>query len=152
MNRAALLTRAAPQTRADAGYLVALFGVVATLIWIGVFKFTPTEAEAIRPLVASHPLMSWLYGIWSVQGVSNLIGIAELLVALGLVLSLRYPPLGLYAGAAASLIFLVTLSFLFTLPGVWKWVDGVPVINFFLFKDVVFLGVSLTAMSRSRAA
>ncbi|MGB6188285.1 DUF417 family protein [Aeromonas molluscorum] len=139
-------------TRADAGYLVALFGVVATLIWIGVFKFTPTEAQAIRPMVASHPLMSWLYGIWSVQGVSNLIGIAELLVALGLVLSLRYPPLGLYAGAAASLIFLVTLSFLFTLPGVWKWVDGVPVINFFLFKDVVFLGVSLTAMSRSRAA
>lgn len=46
----------------DKGFLVALAGVVLTLLWIGVFKFTPTEAAAIKPLVASHPLMSWLYG------------------------------------------------------------------------------------------
>lgn len=151
MNRAALLTRAAPLTRADAGYLVALFGVVATLIWIGVFKFTPTEAEAIRPLVASHPLMSWLYGIWSVQGVSNLVGIAELVVALALLLSLRYRLAGVYGGLGACIIFLMTLSFIFTLPGAWRWVDGMPIVDFFLLKDLVLLGVSLTVINRSRA-
>lgn len=34
----------------DKGFLVALAGVVLTLLWIGVFKFTPTEAAAIKPL------------------------------------------------------------------------------------------------------
>ena len=72
----------------ERGYLVGLAGVVLTLLWIGVFKFTPTEAEAIRPLVESHPLMNWMFSILSVQGVSNLIGITEIIVAIGMVLSL----------------------------------------------------------------
>ena len=41
-------------------------------------KFTAYEAGAIQPLVASSPLMSWLYAIFSVQATSNLIGVAEI--------------------------------------------------------------------------
>ncbi|MEG2830628.1 MAG: DUF417 family protein, partial [Edwardsiella sp. (in: enterobacteria)] len=54
-------------------------------------------------------------------------------------------------GLAASVIFLVTLSFMFTTPGVFKVVDGVPVTEFFLFKDLAFLGISLSIAERSRA-
>ena len=43
--------------RHDKGFLVALGGVVLILLWIGVFKFTPTEAAAIRPLVASKKIL-----------------------------------------------------------------------------------------------
>ncbi|MCS3456685.1 putative membrane protein YkgB [Aeromonas sp. BIGb0405] len=145
------LARAKPVTREESGYLVGLAGVLLILVWLGIFKFTPTEAEAIRPLVASHPLMSWLYGIWSVQGVSNLVGIAELVVALALLLSLRYRLAGVYGGLGACIIFLMTLSFIFTLPGAWRWVDGMPIVDFFLLKDLVLLGVSLTVINRSRA-
>ena len=74
--------------RHDRGFLIALAGVVLTLLWIGVFKFTPTEAAAIRPLVASHPLMSWLYAVLSEQAVSNLIGLVEILIACGLIAGL----------------------------------------------------------------
>ena len=37
------------------GYYVSLFGTVVILLWIGLFKFTPTEAAAIRPLLEHHP-------------------------------------------------------------------------------------------------
>ncbi|MGF1872209.1 DUF417 family protein [Photobacterium indicum] len=133
----------------EKGYLVALSGVVLTLLWIGVFKFTPTEAEAIRPLVESHPLMNWMFSILSVQGVSNLIGITEIIVAIGMVVGVWKPKVGYWSGLAAVVIFITTLSFLFTLSGVWKIVDGVPVTEFFIFKDVVFLGVAWLSVERS---
>ncbi|MCL1145391.1 YkgB family protein [Shewanella marinintestina] len=134
----------------ERGYLVGLAGVVLTLLWIGVFKFTPTEAEAIRPLVESHPLMNWMFSILSVQGVSNLIGITEIIVAIGMVVGICKPKIGYWSGLAAIVIFITTLSFLFTLPGVWKIVDGVPVTDFFILKDVVFLGIAWFSVERSR--
>ncbi|WP_421319019.1 DUF417 family protein [Aeromonas veronii] len=136
----------------DKGFLVALAGVVMTLLWIGVFKFTPTEAAAIKPLVASHPLMSWLYGPLSEQSVSNLIGVVEIVIAIGLVVGLWQPRIGYWSSMGAIVTFLATLSFLLTLTGVWKVVDGVPVTEFFLFKDLVFLGVVLHYQHRIRAS
>ncbi|WP_421235218.1 DUF417 family protein [Aeromonas enteropelogenes] len=135
----------------DKGFLIALAGVVLTLLWIGVFKFTPTEAAAIKPLVVSHPLMSWLYGPLSEQGVSNLIGLAEILIAIRLIVGLWQPRIGYWSSMGAIVTFLVTLSFLLTLTGVWKVVDGVPVTEFFIFKDLVFLGVVLHYQHRIRA-
>lgn len=136
----------------DKGFLVALAGVVLTLLWIGVFKFTPTEAAAIKPLVASHPMMSWLYGPLSEQSVSNLIGVVEIVIAIGLVVGLWQPRIGYWCSMWAIVTFLATLSFLLTLTGVWKVVDGVPVTEFFLFKDLVFLGVVLHYQHRIRAS
>ncbi|GIU23608.1 DUF417 family protein [Shewanella sp. MBTL60-007] len=134
----------------ERGYLVGLVGVVLTLLWIGIFKFTPTEAEAIRPLIESHPLMNWLFSILSVQGVSNLIGITEIIVAIGMVVGIWKPKVGYWSGLAAMAIFITTLSFLFTLPGVWKLVDGVPVTEFFILKDIVFLGISWLSIEKSK--
>lgn len=127
--------------RYDKGFLVALGGVVLILLWIGVFKFTPTEAAAIRPLVASHPLMSWLYIFLSEQGVSNLIGLVEIATAIGLVAGLWQPRLGYWSSWGAVVTFVATLSFLLTAPGVWKLVDGVPTTEFFILKDLALLGV-----------
>lgn len=137
--------------RYDKGFLVALGGVVLTLLWIGVFKFTPTEAAAIRPLVASHPLMNWLYSLLSEQGVSNLIGLVEIVIATGLVVGLWLPRIGYWSGWGAVVTFVATLSFLLTVPGVWKLVDGVPVTEFFILKDLVLLGVVWHYLNMSRA-
>jgi len=49
-------------------------------------KFTPAEADGIQPLVAHSPFMSWMYLVVSKQGVSNFIGVVELLIALLLAL------------------------------------------------------------------
>ncbi len=67
------------------GYKLGVFGVVLVLLWIGIFKFTPTEAAAIEPLIKNHPLMGWAYNFLSVQMVSNLVGFSEIVVAGGLI-------------------------------------------------------------------
>ncbi|MGL4417979.1 MAG: DUF417 family protein, partial [Plesiomonas shigelloides] len=57
---------------------------------------------------------------------------------------------GYWSGWAATITFLVTLSFLFTLPGAWKVVDGVLTTEFFIFKDLVFLGVAIQTITLHR--
>jgi putative oxidoreductase len=39
------------------------YGLVVIIAWFGAFKFTPAEAQAIQPLVANSPLLSWLYAV-----------------------------------------------------------------------------------------
>ncbi len=56
------------------GFNIAVVGTAIILIWIGLFKFTPTEAKGIQDVVKNSPFMSWLNTIFSIQGVSNLIG------------------------------------------------------------------------------
>ena len=131
------------------GYNIAVLGVVIVLIWIGIFKFTPTEAKAIEPLVRNHFLMSWLYNITSVQGVSNLIGSVEIVAAVFLLLHFFWRKAGVVGGILSAFIFLFTLSFLFTTPGVSKPVDSMPVTDFFILKDIMGLGISLMVIGKS---
>lgn len=123
------------------GFYVSYLGTCVILLWIGIFKFTPTEAEAIRPLVKNHPLMSWMYDCFSVQAVSGIIGTVEIVTALLLLLGLRWRTGRMIGGLLVIVTFLLTLSFLFTTPGVWKMVDGIPVTDFFVLKDLVMLGL-----------
>ena len=132
------------------GFYVALYGVVAILFWIGFFKYHPDEAAAIQGIVASSPLMAWLYDVASVNQVSAAIGTAEIIVGL---LVAAYPiskKAGLVGGGLASVIFLTTTSFLLTTPGVLH-VSSLSgdtlafpsLFGGFLAKDLVLLGASL---------
>ncbi|WP_027378252.1 DUF417 family protein [Chryseobacterium daeguense] len=132
---------------ARAGYYISLFGAALILLWIGIFKFTPTEAAAIKPLIENHFLTFFVYNFTSVQAVSNTIGVIEIIIALLLLFSLKFASLKKFAGIGMILTFLVTLSYLFTTPGVWKIVDGVPVTDFFILKDLMLLGFGLMILN-----
>src|SRR5258708_27035893 len=70
------------QSRLEAtGIVVSRYGLVVVLLLIGALKFTPGEAAGIQPLVAHSPLISWMYGLLSIQGVSNVIGAIEIATA-----------------------------------------------------------------------
>ncbi|MDE5432608.1 hypothetical protein BAX95_17520 [Elizabethkingia meningoseptica] len=125
------------------GYYISLYGIVVILLWIGIFKFTPTEAASIKPLVENHPLMGWLYHLLSLQGVSNLIGAVEIITAISIVFAPYRPLFRTIASAGILVTFITTLSFLLTTPGMWKIVDGIPVTDFFILKDLVSLGFGL---------
>ena len=125
------------------GYYISLFGAALILLWIGIFKFTPTEAQGIKSLVENHFLTFFVYKIASVQAVSNAIGAIEIIIALLLIFSVKFAFLKRYAGIGMIVTFLVTLSYLFTTPGVWKIVDGVPITDFFILKDLMLLGFGL---------
>ncbi|MET2899984.1 DUF417 family protein [Vibrio rotiferianus] len=132
------------------GYSLGVLGVALVLAWIGIYKFTPTEADLIKPLVENHPAMGWLYSIISVQAVSNLIGAVEIIVAIGLVVGLKNRKIGFFSGVFATVIFLSTLSFLITTPNTWKVSDGILITNFFLVKDILFLAISISVIEKNR--
>jgi uncharacterized membrane protein YkgB len=124
------------------------YGLTLVLFWIGGMKFTAYEAEGIYPFVAHSPLMSWAYRVFSVERFSALLGVTEIAVALLIAsrpLSARAAVLG---SAAAVGMFLTTLSFLFTTPGVWEAsAGGFPALSVvpgqFLVKDLVLCGAAL---------
>ena len=136
----------------ELGIGVLRYGLVLILVYFGVFKFTPTEAGAIQPLLADSPLLSWMYSIFSAEAGSRVIGAAELAIA-GLISARPWSPrLSAIGSLAAIGMFLVTLSFLLTTPGMLQWVDGFPApsaMAAFLLKDVFLLGGALVTAAEA---
>jgi uncharacterized membrane protein YkgB len=64
------------------GDVLARYGLVVVIGWIGALKFTSFEAQGIQPLVAHSPVMSWVYAIVSVTTFSTLLGVVEIAAAL----------------------------------------------------------------------
>ena len=132
------------------GFYMTLFGTALALLWIGIFKFTNVEAAAIRPLIENHPLSFWIYDVFSEQSVSCLVGIIEIVLAILLLLSLKVKALRLYVGIGLIVVFSTTLSFLVFTPGVWNIVEGVVVTDFFILKDIVFLGAGFMLLGNRK--
>lgn len=132
----------------SAGGAVLRYGLVGILLYLGTFKFTLTEAQRIQPLVEHSPLLSWLYLVLSVQGVSNLIGTTELVVAVLLTIRPVAPRATAIGSIGGVMTFLITLSFLLSTPGVFERVPDFPIpvpgaAGGFLLKDVFLLGASI---------
>jgi reactive chlorine resistance protein C len=132
------------------------YGLVIVLLWIGGMKFTGYEAAGIAPLEIHSPLMNWLYYLLGERNLSNLLGVVE--IALGLGIALRYVS-PLVSGIASLLsvgMFLTTLSFLFTTPGWEPTLGGFPGISAmpgqFLLKDTVLLGAAVVTASEAFGA
>ncbi len=103
----------------------ARYGVIMVLLWIGGAKFTSYEAEGIDRLLLDSPVLGWMRQVWDVRGVSDIIGVVEILT--GLVL-LGWPHRRRSGGSALMMCgatFLTTLTFLFSLPG-WSVHVGAP--------------------------
>lgn len=137
------------------GAIVLRYGLVLLVLWFGLFKFTPTEAQAIQPLVANSPILSWLYALTGVRGASRVIGLAEVTIAL-LIAARPFAPRASAVGSLGAIaMFLTTLSFLATTPGSWGRVDGLLVpmgAGSFLIKDLLLLGAALWTASEALAA
>jgi reactive chlorine resistance protein C len=137
-----------------AGRELARYGLVIVVVWIGLMKFTAYEAEGIRLYVTNSPLMSWVYGLMSVRGSSALLGVVELSVAV-LIAARPFSPRASFLGSALAIgMFLTTLSFLATTPGVWEpSAGGFPALSGkpgqFLIKDLALLGISLWSLGES---
>ncbi len=139
------------------GAFVIRYGLVAVLLWVGLLKFTAYEAEGIQGLVAHSPLFSWAYGVMSVRSFSAVLGVIE--ITLGILIALRFvaPRLSAYGSIGAIIMFLLTLTFLLSTPGVWQPGYGFPFLSpmpgQFIAKDLLPLGAALwTAGEALRAA
>jgi uncharacterized membrane protein YkgB len=133
---------------------LARYGLVVVVGWIGLMKFTGYEAEGISAFVANSPLMSWVYGLMSVRGFAAVLGVVEVAVAL-LIAARPFSPRASALGSALAVgMFLTTLSFLVTTPGVWEpSLGGFPALSAlpgqFLIKDLALLGISLWSLGEA---
>jgi uncharacterized membrane protein YkgB len=129
------------------------YGLVITLLLIGVLKFTAGEAQGIQPLVANSPLMFWLYRIFSVQVVSNLIGVIEIVVALLIAVRPISAGLSFIGSLGAVITFVITVSFLLSTPGALQFSHGLPLLGDagqFFIEDLVLLGASIWTAAEAR--
>src|SRR6478735_2420212 len=143
---------ARPATVLDSlGAYLARYGLVIVIGWIGLMKFTEFEARGIEPLVANSPLMSWLYDLFSVTTFSVLLGVVEVAAAVLLAAKPWAPRLSAAGSVIAIGLFVATLTFLFTTPGVFEASEGgFPMLSLsggFLIKDVALLGLSVWSLA-----
>jgi reactive chlorine resistance protein C len=138
------------------GFGVLRWGLVVAIGWIAAMKVTHYEAVGIQPLIARSPLMSWMYSVWSVDHAAEVVGAIECVIVILIALR-RWSPRACAVGSAAAVVmFLTTLSFMFSTPGWEPSLGGFPALSGgvgeFLVKDLVLLGASLWSLGDSLVA
>ncbi|MEO5889482.1 MAG: DUF417 family protein [Ferruginibacter sp.] len=121
------------------------YGLAFLLLIFGALKFTNFEANGIQPLVQNSPFMSWLYQVADLSTTSGIIGTVEIGLAVMISLRPRLPMVSAVGSIGGILMFLTSLSFLISTPGMWTIMEGLPVPTDggFILKDLIFLGVSI---------
>jgi uncharacterized membrane protein YkgB len=138
----------------QAGHRITRYGLVVVLAWIGFGKYVKMDAKV---LIEHSPLMSWIFDFFSATTVARGLGTMEIIAALLIALRPLWPRVSVAGSALAVILFLGTLSFLFTSPGVVvAHVAGVPVLSAqpgqFLLKDLVLIGVAVWTLGDSLRA
>jgi uncharacterized membrane protein YkgB len=135
----------------DAGQLITRYGLVVVLAWIGFGKYMKMDAKV---LIQHSPLMSWIFDFLSPVMVARGLGTMEIVAAVLIAVGPRWPRAAVVGSALAIVLFLGTLSFLFSTPGVVVGhLVGVPVLSAqpgqFLLKDLVLIGVAIWTLGQS---
>jgi reactive chlorine resistance protein C len=129
------------------------YGLVIVIGWIGALKFANYEAHQIVPLVANSPFMGWLYHVFPVYTFSALLGVLEVTAAVLLAIKPLAPKLSILGSAIAIVLFVSTISFLFTTPGIAEPAGGgfpaITLLGEFLLKDIPLLGLSFWTLADS---
>jgi reactive chlorine resistance protein C len=112
------------------------WSIVLLLLFFGALKWTAAEADAIAPFIANSPALRWTSFVLGRQGASEFIGVLELAIATLIALRRWAPRLAMVGGFLGTVMFLTTLSFIVTTPGIG---DGAA----FLMKDLPLLGGAL---------
>lgn len=129
------------------GAIIIRYGLALVLIWIGFLKFTPYEAEGIKGLVSNSTLFSWTYPAFGVRGFANILGVIEIILGILICLKSFNSKVSFWGSLGAIIMFILTLTFLLSTPGVVQMGFSFPFISpmpgQFLLKDFVLLGAAV---------
>ena len=138
------------------GGAIVRYGLAVVVAWIGALKFTDSEAVRIQLYIAHSPFMSWMDNVLTVRTLSGALGAVEIIAAVLVALRHWLPRPSAVGSAIATLLFISTLSFLFTTPGVTDSAAGgfpaLSPVGQFLIKDIVLLGASVWTLGESLIA
>ena len=123
------------------------FAMTVIYLWFGGMKFSGYEANGIHGFVSNSPLLSWMYSFMSIQGFSNFLGVLEISVGVLIAARIFSPKFSILGGILSAGLFITTLSFMLTTPGVFEPTLGFPAISVvpgqFLLKDLGLLAASI---------
>ena len=129
------------------------YSLVLVVFWIGCLKFTAYESKGVFDHASHSPLLAWAYHILDVRDFSRGLGVVEIAIALLIAAGPVWPKLSIVGSLGGIGMFLTTLSFVITTPGVWQAGYGFPAFaaspGQFLVKDVVLLGAALWTLADS---
>ncbi len=130
------------------------YAMVVVIAWYGFLKFTEYEANAIAGFAMNSPFLAPFHEILGVRLFSDIIGVIEIIAASLIAVHHLSPKSGALGGALASGTFIVTLSFMFTTPGIFEAsAGGFPILSVvpgaFLLKDLILLAVSVWLLATS---
>ncbi|MEO7143897.1 MAG: DUF417 family protein [Bryobacteraceae bacterium] len=130
-----------------AGEIIIRYGLVVVIFWIGCLKFTAYEAHGVSNYATNTPLLSWAYDWLGERNFSRLLGCVEIAIALLIATRPALPIASAIGSLGAIVMFLTTLSFFLTTPGIWQPDYGFPALSpapgQFLLKDLVNLGAAV---------
>lgn len=131
----------------NVGAKIIRYGLALVLIWIGFLKFTPYEAEGIKGLVSNSPIFSWTYAAFGIRGFANILGVIEIILGILICIKSFSPKLSFWGSLGAIIMFILTLTFLLSTPGIIQMGYTFPFISpmpgQFLLKDFVLLGAAV---------
>ncbi len=132
------------------------FALAIIFLWFGVLKFTDYEASGVAGFIMNSPLISWLHGAFGIAGGARFLGIVEILAGLLIAGRLISPRLSVIGGAIGVVTFLITMTLMFTTPGVIQpGHGGLPFLSpspgQFLLKDLGLLAASFWVLAASLA-
>ena len=124
------------------------WSLVLFFVGFGLYKFTPQEAAGVAPLMAHSPVLFWVTPLLGVRGGSGLIGVIEILMGASIAVRHVNPRWSAYGSLATSGALLITMSFLFTTPGL----DPQSIDAGFLAKDFTLFGAALWTSAEAFSA
>jgi reactive chlorine resistance protein C len=166
----------------NTGVHIARYAIVIVLVWIGGLKAFQYEAAGIVPFVANSPVMNFFYSYeapeykthmnkegeykpeniqWHTDNNTYVFsyGLGALIVSIGLLIAVYpwFPGVSAFGSLLASIMSIVTLSFLVTTPETWvpdlgDSEHGFPYLSAagrLVIKDIIMLGASIVTMAEA---
>lgn len=141
-------------TRAGIHFIYTALAII--YFWFGGMKFTAYEAAGIQGFVGESPLLSWMYSFMSTMGFSYFLGVVELFIGLMIAARIFSPKFSALGGFLSAGLFVTTLTFMLSTPGVFEPSLGFPAISVvpgqFLLKDLGLLAASILVLGTSLSA
>ena len=124
------------------------FALAIIFLWFGCLKFTAYEESGVAGFIMNSPLIGWLHSTFGIAGGAQFLGVFEILTGLLIAARVIDPRASLVGGAMGVFTFFITITLMFTTPGVIQpgyvsFLALSPLPGQFLLKDVGLLAASL---------
>ncbi|WP_066632036.1 DUF417 family protein [Labilibacter marinus] len=126
------------------GVFILRYGLGLVIIWLGFLKFKNTEAEYTHQLI-SGGYLSWVLKYLTPYALNQIIAYLQIIIGLLIMLKPVSRPLSFWGGVVASIMFLFSISLLFTTHVVWQTGYGFPELSKIgqtVLKDFVLFGAA----------